>query len=165
MTSFIQFPLHSFATFLAQTDTITITAPITRWARLGGPVMRFSILLMVASMWKVFTKAGEPGWASLIPIYNIIVWCKIVGRPAWWFLLLLIPCVNFVILIMLCIDLAKSFGKGAGFGIGLVLLGFIFFPILAFSSAQYAAPRHPQRPDRSRNRQSEIPLRASRRPG
>src|SRR5436853_7723597 len=80
-------------------------------------------LLLIVAMWKVFTKAGQPGWASIIPIYNLYVWCKIVGRPWWWILLMLIPFVNFIILIILCIDMAKSFGKGAGFGIGLALLG------------------------------------------
>src|SRR2546425_10588352 len=94
-------------------------------------------LLIIVAMWKVFTKAGQPGWASIIPIYNLYIWCKIVGRPWWWILLMLIPFVNFIVAIILCIDLAKSFGKGPGFGIGLALLGVIFFPILGFGSAQY----------------------------
>jgi len=94
-------------------------------------------LLMIVAMWKVFTNAGQPGWASIIPIYNLYIWCKVVGRPWWWILLMLIPFVNFIILIILCIDTAKSFGKGAGFGIGLALLGIIFWPILGFGSAQY----------------------------
>jgi len=97
-------------------------------------------LLIIVAMWKVFTKAGQPGWASIIPIYNLYIWCKIVGRPWWWILLMLIPLVNFIICIILCIDLAKSFGKGVGFGIGLALLGIIFFPILGFGSAQYQGP-------------------------
>jgi len=94
-------------------------------------------LLIIVAMWKVFTKAGQPGWASIIPIYNLYIWCKIVGRPWWWILLMLIPFVNFIVGIILCIDMAKSFGKGAGFGIGLALLGVIFWPILGFGSAQY----------------------------
>jgi len=98
------------------------------------------MILMIAAWWKIFTKAGQPGWASIIPIYNLYVWCKIVGRPWWWILLMLIPFVNFIILIILIIDLAKSFGKGVGFGIGLILLGVIFFPILGFGSAQYQGP-------------------------
>ena len=97
-------------------------------------------LLLIVAMWKVFTKAGQPGWASIIPIYNIYIWCKIVGRPWWWILLMLIPFVNVIVAIILCIDLAKSFGKGVGFGIGLALLGIIFFPILGFGSAQYQGP-------------------------
>jgi hypothetical protein len=97
-------------------------------------------LVVIVAMWKVFTKAGQPGWASIIPIYNIYIWCKIVGRPGWWVILLFIPLVNFIIAIILCIDLAKSFGKGVGFGLGLAFLGFIFWPILGFGSAQYQGP-------------------------
>ncbi len=95
------------------------------------------LLFMLAAMWKVFTKAGQPGWAILIPIYNLYVLCKIAGRPGWWLILCLIPFVNLIIFIILDIDIAKNFGKGAGFGIGLLLLPFIFFPILGFGSAQY----------------------------
>jgi hypothetical protein len=139
MTSLIQFPLHSLATFFAQDFDYNYSAHY-QMGPVGWACYGLFILLMIASMWKVFTKAGEPGWAAIIPIYNIIVWCKIVGRPAWWVILLLLPCINIVILFILAIDLAKSFGKGAGFGIGLALLGFIFFPILAFGSAQYIGP-------------------------
>src|SRR5262249_12523236 len=98
------------------------------------------MILMIAACWKIFTKAGQPGWAAIIPIYNWYILCKIVGRPGWWVILLLIPFVNFIVGIILCIDLAKSFGKGVGFGIGLILLGVIFFPILGFGSAQYQGP-------------------------
>ena len=98
------------------------------------------MILVIAGCWKVFTKAGHPGWVSIIPIYNVYIWCKIVGRPGWWVILLLIPFVNFIIAIILSIDLAKSFGKGVGFGFGLALLGFIFWPILGFGSAQYQGP-------------------------
>jgi Family of unknown function (DUF5684) len=99
------------------------------------------VVLMIASLWKVFTKAGEPGWASIIPIYNYVVLVKIAGKPLWWFLLLLIPFVNFVIIFIVSIAIAKNFGKGVGFGIGLVLLSFIFFPILAFGDAKYLGPQ------------------------
>jgi hypothetical protein len=98
------------------------------------------MILMIAACWKIFTKAGQPGWAAIIPIYNWYIFCKIVGRPGWWVILLFIPFVNFIVGIILCIDLAKSFGKGVGFGIGLILLGVIFFPILGFGSAQYQGP-------------------------
>lgn len=98
------------------------------------------IVLMVASVWKVFVKAGQPGWAAIVPIYNIIVLLQIVGRPVWWIVLMLIPIVSIVVAIILLIDVAKSFGKGAGFAIGLLLLGFIFWPILGFGDAQYVGP-------------------------
>src|SRR6266404_2056789 len=75
--------------------------------------------------------------AAIIPIVNSYFLCKVAGRPGWWLILLFIPFVNLIIWIILCIDIAKAFGKGAGFGIGLLLLPFIFFPILGFGSAQY----------------------------
>jgi hypothetical protein len=95
------------------------------------------ILFEIASWWKVFEKAGKPGWAAIIPIYNAIVILQIAGRPVWWFLLYLIPLVNIVVAIIVMIDFAKSFGKGVGFAIGLILLGFIFIPVLAWGDAQY----------------------------
>ena len=95
------------------------------------------VLLLFISVWKVFTKAGKPGIAAIIPIYNIIVLLQIVKKPTWWFLLLLIPFVNVIMLFIIYIQLAKVFGKGAGFGLGLIFFGVIFFPILAFGSAEY----------------------------
>ena len=106
-----------------------------------GPIIMLAFLIFfIASFWKIFSKAGEPGWACLIPIYNTIVLLKIVGRPWWWLLLMLIPIVGLIIVIIVYIDLAKSFGKGGGFAAGLILLGFIFFPILGFGDATYNGP-------------------------
>jgi hypothetical protein len=122
---------------LGQVDYTTEGQPPSPIAIIIGLLIA---LFLIVAMWKVFTKAGQPGWASIIPIYNIYIWCKIVGRPAWWIILMLIPFVNFIICIILCIDLAKSFGKGAGFGLGLAFLAVIFFPILGFGSAQYQGP-------------------------
>lgn len=90
--------------------------------------------------WKIFEKAGKPGWAAIIPIYNILVQLEIIGRPWWWLLLLFVPVANVVIGIMLLFDLAKVFGKGTGFGFGLLFLAPIFIPILAFGSATYLGP-------------------------
>ena len=98
------------------------------------------LVFLIASIWKVFVKAGQPGWAAIVPIYNVVVMLRIVGRPLWWIVLFFIPLVNLVIGIILHIDLAKSFGKSAGFGVGLALLGFIFFPILGFGDARYVGP-------------------------
>ncbi|NBD12638.1 MULTISPECIES: DUF5684 domain-containing protein [Corallococcus] len=96
--------------------------------------------LAIAGIWKTFTKAGEPGWAAIVPFYNIYVMTKIVGRPAWWVVLAILPCVNIIALFIIGIDMAKSFGKGTGFGIGLALLGPIFYAILGFGDAQYQGP-------------------------
>jgi len=98
-------------------------------------------LAILASIWRVFTKAGQPGWACIIPIYNLVILLKIAGRPIWWIILLLIPFVNFIILILVAIDLAKNFGKGVGFGLGLAFLPIIFYPILGFGDAQYVGPK------------------------
>ena len=98
------------------------------------------IVFMIASVWKVFVKAGQPGWAAIVPIYNTLIQLRIIGRPWWWILLLLVPVVNIVILFMMSIELAKSFGRGAGFGVGIVFLPFIFWAILGFGSAQYLGP-------------------------
>jgi hypothetical protein len=89
------------------------------------------------TMWKVYVKAGQPGWGIFIPFYNVYLLLKIAGRPGWWLILYFIPIVNIIIDIIVAIDIAKNFGKGTGFGWGLFFLGFIFFPILAFGSATY----------------------------
>ena len=94
-------------------------------------------VLVIAGMWKVFTKAGKPGWAAIIPIYNTIVLLQIAGKPVWWFLLFFIPIVNIVIAVMVMIAIAKAFGKGTGFALGLLFLSPIFIPMLGFGSAQY----------------------------
>ena len=98
------------------------------------------IVLLIAAAWQIFTKAGEAGWKCLIPIYNLLVLLKIVGRPWWWLILWIIPLVGIVIALIVALDLAKSFGKGGGFGVGLFFLGFIFGPILGFGSATYIGP-------------------------
>ena len=94
------------------------------------------IVFMIASVWKVFAKAGEPGWAAIVPIYNIVVMLKIAGKPAWRIILFIIPFVNIIISLLVFLGIAKNFGKGGGFGVGLWLLGFTFFPILGFGDAK-----------------------------
>lgn len=94
-------------------------------------------VLLIVAMWKIFTKAGEPGWAAIVPFYNTYVLFKISFGNGWLFLLLLVPVVNFVIEIMLIFKLAKAFGQGVGFGFGLLFLSPIFLLILAFGSAEY----------------------------
>lgn len=96
-----------------------------------------TMLLVIAGVWRTFTKAGQPGWACLVPVYNMVVLLKIAGRPMWWILLLLIPFVNFFVALVLMMDVARSFGKGTGFGLGLMFLGFVFYPILGFGDSRY----------------------------
>ena len=109
----------------------------------GGVFMLiwFAMLaVMIASLWKIYTKAGQPGWAAIVPIYNIIILMNIVGRPVWWVVLFCIPFVNFVAVIIVYIDLARSFGKDIGFALGMIFLFPIFMPMLAFGDARYVGP-------------------------
>lgn len=99
------------------------------------------VIVVVVGLWKVFEKAGKPGWGAIIPIYNLVLLLEIVGKPIWWLLLVFIPCVNIIVSLIIFMELAKCFGKGAGFGIGLWLLGFIFIPILGFGDAKYLGPQ------------------------
>lgn len=120
---------------LAQEVTTSGALPGWFW-----PVYGVVFILMIAAMWRIFSKAGKPGWAAIIPIYNVIVLLEVVGRPIWWIILMFIPLVNIVVGIIVIFDLAKSFGKGVGFGFGLLFLSIIFYPILGFGSAQYVGP-------------------------
>lgn len=98
------------------------------------------LVLMVVIGWRIYSKAGQPGWACIVPIYNIIVLLRIVGKPWWWLLLMLLPIVNFILAIMVTHRLSKSFGYGVGFTLGMLFLGPIFPAILAFGSAKYLGP-------------------------
>ncbi len=91
----------------------------------------------IAGLWKIFDKAGQPGWAAIVPVYNTIILLQITEKPTWWVIVLLCPCTSIVFSILVCLTLAEKFGKSAGFGIGLALLGPIFAPILGFGSATY----------------------------
>lgn len=96
------------------------------------------VVTVVADMWKTFTKAGQPGWGVLIPIYNAYLLTQIARKPGWWVLLLLIPIVNIVVNAIVSIGVAENFGKSTGFGLGLFFLPFIFYPVLGFGEAAYA---------------------------
>ena len=98
------------------------------------------VVLYIAAYWKVYAKAGEPGWGSLIPIYNVYLWLKMANRPGWWLLLYLVPLVNVVIAVIVHLDVAKAFGKSTGFAILLILFGFIMVPVLAFGPSVYTRP-------------------------
>lgn len=95
------------------------------------------MLLTIAGMWRVFSKAGQPGWGCLVPIYNVYLMCRIAGRPGWWLIMFFLPVVNIIFSIMVVVGMAKNFGKGAGYAIGLLLLPFPFYPMLGFGGAQY----------------------------
>jgi hypothetical protein len=95
------------------------------------------LIITVEAEWKIFTKAGQKGWAILVPIYNIIVFLNIIKKPVWWIILLIIPIVNIVFAIMMLNQLSKRFGKDSGFTLGLLFLPIIFLPLLGLSKAEY----------------------------
>ena len=95
------------------------------------------LVIFFTSLWKIFSKAGRPGWLSLVPIVNVYNLILIANRPGWWILLFLIPIINVVVAIVVTIDVANKFGKGSLFGVGMIVLPFIFYPLLAFSDANY----------------------------
>ncbi len=98
------------------------------------------LVLIVVGMWKAFEKADQPGWACIIPIYNLYILCVMAGKPGWWVLLMCIPLVNFVVSIIVFLEIARRFGQSALFGVfGLAFFGFIGWPILGFGDAEYSA--------------------------
>jgi hypothetical protein len=111
---------------------------------IGVVILYLALLIIsISALWKLFTKAGKPGWASIIPIYNQIVLIDMAGKPIWWILLFFIPVVNIVVSILVMAGLAKNFGRGAGTVIGLIFLPIIFLLILAFGSAEYQPEASP----------------------
>lgn len=144
------------SSFTPMTDPSSIASPISSGSSAGAGVafgaffvlfliyLLFIMMLIVIAaigMWKVFAKAGKPGWAALVPIYNVIVFLEIIGRPTWWIVLLFIPIVNLAISIITAIDLAISFGKSETFGIvGLWLFSLVGYLMLGFGDAKYVGP-------------------------
>ena len=95
------------------------------------------IVLMIVAMWKVFEKANQPGWGAIIPVYNVILLLKVSGKPLWWLILMLVPIIGLIPGILIPVGVARNFGKSDWFGVGLIFLPFIFYPILGFGSAEY----------------------------
>lgn len=98
-------------------------------------------VLLTLPLYGIFKKANRQGWEAFIPIYNLAVLCRIVGRSPWFILLVLVPYVGgIVLLILISMDLAKSFGKSPGFAVGLILLNWIFLMILWLGPSVYRGP-------------------------
>lgn len=123
-------------TILLQDSTSILAGLTFGWV---VTIILLNIIYIVAE-WKIFTKAGKPGWAILIPIYNIIVLLEIIGKPWYWIFLLLIPGINFIFVIWMTNLLSKSFGYGVGFTLGLIFLSFIFILVLGFGDSRYVGP-------------------------
>jgi hypothetical protein len=118
----------------------TTQFPIEPWVIMALVAVELAmLLLLIAAWWRIFEKAGEPGWAAIVPIYNGLVALKIAGKPMWWIILLLIPVVGIVFGFIVIVSIAKRFGKGAGFALGMIFLFPIFDPLLAWGEARYNA--------------------------
>lgn len=102
-------------------------------------VLAITIVVLVG-LWKVFEKAGKPGWGAIVPFYNLYCLFEMTFGTGWLFLLMFIPCVGQIMLIIMWVKLAMAFDKGVGFGIGILFLPFIFIPMLGFGDAQYVGP-------------------------
>ncbi len=116
------------------------TTPFLAITGIGGCCGFIFLVLYIAGFWKIFDKAGKPGWAAIIPIYNLWVLLEVVGRPGWWIILFFIPFVNFFIWILVSLDLAESFGRGIPYAIGLFFFPFLFSLILGFGDSAYQGP-------------------------
>jgi uncharacterized protein DUF5684 len=95
------------------------------------------VVVLIAAYWRIFAKAGRPGWASLVPIYNVVTLLHITGRSGWWTLGMFVPLLNIFVFIRLVFELAGAFGRGIGFGFGLLFLSPIFIPVLGFGDSRY----------------------------
>ena len=118
---------------------------LVQWQASTGPgatAVQLSSLvvsaLSVVALAAIFAKAGQPAWAALVPIYDVVILLRIAGRPWWWLFLLLVPLANVVVFLFICLDMARAFGRSALFGLGLLALAPICQLILAFGSAEYA---------------------------
>jgi hypothetical protein len=137
---------YDYSDAVTQTDAGVMAAMMAFFAAYAL-VITIVAVFMIVCMWKVFVKAGKPGWAAIVPIYNIIVLLEIVGRPTWWVLLYfasIIPFVGWiaavVVSVIVTIDLAKSFGKDTSFAVLLILLPVVGYPMLAFGKDAYVGP-------------------------
>ena len=102
-------------------------------------VLAISIVVLIG-LWKVFDKAGKPGWGAIVPFYNLYCLFDMSFGTGWLFLLMFVPCVGQIMMIIMWVKLAAAFDKGVGFGIGILFLPFIFLPMLGFGDAQYVGP-------------------------
>jgi len=130
------------------------TIPAAAGGAAGGAAGAFFLLVIlaiavgvVAGMWKVFEKAGQPGWGALIPIYNAYLLVKVAGRPGWWLILYVVPVLSLIPAVIIPFDVAKNFERGTLFAIGLMFLPFIFYPYLGWSDARYNPPVRPSDPE------------------
>ncbi|MCU0847636.1 MAG: DUF5684 domain-containing protein [Spirochaetes bacterium] len=103
----------------------------------GSLIYLAIIILVIAGLWKIFVKAGKPGWAAIVPIYNLIVMIQIAGKPIWWIILMIIPLVNFIVFILIWLEIIKKFGQPTWHVILVIFVGFVYIPYLGFSDVAF----------------------------
>lgn len=111
--------------------------------RLAAGLLLSVILLMIPAVWLTFEKAGRPGWAGLMPFYNIYILCGMGGCPGWWVWLMVVPALNILVLLIIFHRAAQAFGYGIGMALLMLFMPLVAFPVLGFGPARYQAPRKP----------------------
>lgn len=133
--------MNLFAQTSSTTTTTTTEIDPAGAAAISGTILLFWLVIAVVSivgMWKVFEKAGKPGWAALIPIYNTVILLEIAGKELWWILLFFVPFVNIIAIVVVMLALAEKFGQSEVFAVlGLIFFSPIGFLILGFGDATY----------------------------
>lgn len=114
--------------------------------RLKAGLLLAVILLMIPALWRTFEKAGRPGWAGLVPFYNVYELCAMGGSPGWWVMLMFVPALNILVLLIICHRAARAFGYGVGMALLMVFLPLVGFPVLGFGPARYVPPQAPGKP-------------------
>ena len=140
--------------------TLNLATTLAQAESGGGFSTIVFLALLVSSfagMWKAFSKAGMPGFCAIIPFVNIYCMIKIAQKPGWWFVLLFIPLVNILVMFSVMMSVARVFGKGVGFGLGLLFMGFAFWPILGFGSAKHESEDFGPMPETPSTSYSGIP--------
>lgn len=141
--AYIKFKGDAMSNFAEVVYTTTTTTSSGGGAAFGVLMLIYFAVIIIAivALWKVFVKAGQPGWGAIIPIYNVYLLLKIAGRPGWWLILFFIPFVNIVVSLVVSIDVAKNFGQGTLFGVvALWFFSIIGYLILGFGDAKYVGP-------------------------
>jgi hypothetical protein len=132
--------LQGFAQTYYTYDTPTANGTDSTFSPVLMVLGLIALVIVIAGMWKTFVKAGQPGWASLIPFYNTYILLKMVNKPTWWLILFFIPIVNLVVSVLVYNELSKAFGKSTGFTLLFIFFPYIASPILGFGDAKYTNP-------------------------
>ncbi len=144
---------YNYSNYYATSNYSTTALDSTVFGAMAGIMIFFLLIglaiaiIQIVAMWKMYKKAGQAGWKSIIPIYNVVILFKIAGLSPWLilvYLLMFIPIIGWiagiVLTAVLSYKLALSFGKDIGWAVGLYFLAPIFYMIIAFGKTEYVGP-------------------------